>query len=368
MAILTRRDAIRFLIAVLLAAMMVGCGGKVALKPMWTRCPSNYIAYPSWSPDSTQIAYFESGLPSSEATPYIVNLVTGSKTRIAASIPEYADTPVFSPDGSQLLTSYSIDDQSHFELVTVNLHGTKHLLIGPTSDLLRRYEWSSDGDRIAVNYLVFNEPRNDLVVLDEQGELDWRLSEEHPEIINVSAMGWSPSGNQLAFAGGTTGINTVFIFTAQGDYLKQYSVPGYDIDQIQWSPNGEWIAMSVRTGDLYALNVIKSDGTEQRILGAEYKDTWVDFQWLSNSKSILIVREDKSRDDEIVALSIDGSSQTVLSIGDFVGGTFSPDGTMIAYLSVQNLVLDVYVMNVDGTDVQQITDNPGNHKCFQWPF
>ena len=52
----------------------------------------------------------------------------------------------------------------------------------------------------------------------------------------------------------------------------------------------------------------------------------------------------------------------------YVTPSWSPNGYKIAYTFGSGDSYNIWIMNSDGSNIRQITDNPGNHKCFQWPF
>ncbi len=47
-------------------------------------------------------------------------------------------------------------------------------------------------------------------------------------------------------------------------------------------------------------------------------------------------------------------------------GSYSPDGTQIAFTSTRDGFAQVYVMNVDGSDVRRLTDTPGPKETPRW--
>jgi serine/threonine protein kinase/DNA-binding SARP family transcriptional activator len=82
--------------------------------------------------------------------------------------------------------------------------------------------------------------------------------------------------------------------------------------------------------------------------------------------------------DGVIAVEQGGSIEFVDLAGDLVGSTmqpltspnswpdWSPDGSRIVYAGVGTEGFDVYVMSADGTDVEQITDQPGDEFTTAW--
>ena len=70
-------------------------------------------------------------------------------------------------------------------------------------------------------------------------------------------------------------------------------------------------------------------------------------------------------------MNADGSGQTRLTFTSGWGAgyaTFSPDGTRIAYAAPTSGDTDfqIFVMNVDGSNKTQLTNNPGNNAYPSW--
>jgi Tol biopolymer transport system component len=63
---------------------------------------------------------------------------------------------------------------------------------------------------------------------------------------------------------------------------------------------------------------------------------------------------------------------TITALSDIVDWTpvlsFSPDGSKVAFIRGDTPFPDIYMMNVDSTDLVRLTHNPGYQTCFDWPF
>jgi Tol biopolymer transport system component len=361
------------LLGVVLAAILIGCSGTIALNPMWVPCPAFTLSNLLWSPDSTQIAYLKEDPTHSSVVLMVTDPISGRSTRLMGVSHAMLETdqefivPItWLPDSSSLLTAEEAAFYD-FELFTMDSSGTKLALPEHMLSFPFEFQVSPDGSTIAVVDSLFGQPgTGDLTMLDRNGKLLWRLSENPSSTAQVwPGVAWSPDGTELAFIASFNIHQTLGIISVSGDNLQFFDAPDfYRIGSTQWSPDGNWIAFTAATDTETAFHVIQPDGSNMAMIVDEYPRGW---RWLPDSSGFIYV----APSNEVVTINRDGTARTVLSGMLNLGAeaVVSPDATMIAYLySGQYSADDLYVMNIDGTNMQHITNNPGNHKCLQWPF
>ncbi len=142
---------------------------------------------------------------------------------------------------------------------------------------------------------------------------------------------WDPSGDQLAFASDLDHVGNfygVYTFNFGSGLISTVSVQsGSQTLSPSWSPTGNRIAFaSNRDGD-YELFTINPDGSSQEKL------------------------TDNTDDDGFDGSLLPGSPL----VPDARGISWSPDGNRLAFISDRNGNLDVFVVNVDGTGLEQLT-------------
>jgi Tol biopolymer transport system component len=182
---------------------------------------------------------------------------------------------------------------------------------------------------------------------------------------------WSPDGTRLAFAPGSDGISAV---NSDGSGLTRLTTPisqnredghiaySYDASPA-WSPDGRRIAFS-RTycyydsvyegsfcdrADLYVMN---PDGTDQiDISNTPASDEWWP-DWSPDAKRIVYVLARGCC--SLSTMNADGSDVRALTYEGERQDTnpaWSPDGRQIVFSRFR----DIYVINVDGTGLAQLT-------------
>ena len=148
---------------------------------------------------------------------------------------------------------------------------------------------------------------------------------------------WTPDGQQVAFTSGIPGQSLsgeVFVVDINGEDFTQLTNFSQQEENIypallQWSPDGEWLALVLATSPADELAILKSDGSTLKRLGVE---------WLTLAESNL-------------------------------HPVWSPDSRQIAFLSNQ-LTDDgqwqIYAVDIETGDVFQLTDTPGRKTWLDW--
>jgi ABC-type sugar transport system substrate-binding protein len=124
-----------------------------------------------------------------------------------------------------------------------------------------------------------------------------------------------------------------------------------------WSPDGTKIAFASRRttlegGDQHIF-VMNADGTGIKQISPDFYADWPD--WSSDGKSIVY-----TNGQDIFVSDLSGGKSTNLTNDDMKDSQprWSPDGTMISWSSSHDdQSWDVFVMDKDGSNVKQITDN-----------
>lgn len=100
-----------------------------------------------------------------------------------------------------------------------------------------------------------------------------------------------------------------------------------------------------------------ADPTTNEIEGAEIT---------SNSK--ILFSSSRDGNSEIYIMNMDGSNQNRITNNTFYDSdaTWSPDGSKIAFTSDRDGDLEIYSMDADGSNAKRITDSPGEDNSPEW--
>ena len=267
--------------------------------------------------------------------------------------------PKWSPDGSQIL--FLSDRDSHPFPYVMNSDGSSQRPI--SQDFFTEYhveaKWSSDSQLIAA----WNESSFHIVKASDGSQL---FQKKLPTID----IAWSPDGTQLGIVSHSNNAFNISILDLNGNKIRKVTSLNDEIHLISWSPDGGKFALSISGGfgdlaDIFTLNI---DGTNLRNLTDNKGAYWLSG-WTPDGKYIL---SDGPRSPYLI--SADGSKVIQVSkqpepydpTFDDVRPRLSPDGTKIIFSYNANGQYEIYTINVDGSGLTNITENPAYDDYPDW--
>jgi Tol biopolymer transport system component len=202
---------------------------------------------------------------------------------------------------------------------------------------------------------------------------------------------WSPDGNSIAFFSDRGGNSDIFVMHADGSQVEQlthdafanlYFMKSAEDRNPSWSPDGSQIAfesgrdnqmLSYVNHDIY---VMAADGSNVKRLTNDGADEGGP-RWSPNGDLIAYAKMDYFPDQtisenpawDIFVMNADGTQQIQLTndLSNDLELSWSPDGAQIAFISDRNGPdFDIYVMNADGSNVTQLTDDSANEFGPVW--
>ena len=240
-----------------------------------------------------------------------------------------------------------------FEASTVRPDGTGRSIIAgwpldgiPTS-------WARDGSRLAIQL-----DRRDL-----NGEI-YTIAPDGTGLTRITRAlaydylpAFSPDGSRIAFARGEPPSTDLYVVDKDGGGLSRLTdLDGFEHSPI-WSPDGTRIAFvwghgDVRgfaeTGELWAVDINRLD--PELLL-----DRRVGYlAWSPDGARIAL----ELRDDATHVGVLDLATGALADLGPGFVPKWSPDGTRLTFIRDAADEVDIYVMDADGGNVVQVTDDP----------
>jgi Tol biopolymer transport system component len=183
---------------------------------------------------------------------------------------------------------------------------------------------------------------------------------------------WSPDGSKIAYASDTLGTFDIWVMNPNGGAKLPLTSDGFDNTEPTWAPDGSRIAYTSDQGpgldwDIW---VMSSNGSGKVNLTPstsgiqDYNPAW------SPDGSRIAFVSNRAGTQDIYVMNPDGSNVTNVTNNAAWGDeepVWSPDGTQIAFLSRrEGLSKNVYVMNADGSNQRQITDSSATKIGVAW--
>lgn len=266
----------------------------------------------------TEIAY----VSTRSGTPEIwVMNADGSQARQATRNRSINGFPSWSPDGNSILYMSYLFQRSPrlFRLVRAGPAKAGRLLEGldPKAAVYRGV-YDPSGQRMAV--VVSRDGAPEIYVVDADGRNPRRLTRH--QAIDVSPS-WSPDGRRIAFVSDRTGNPNLYVIHADGSQLRRLTFGGGYSTSPAWSPDGRWIAYETRVG------------------GGQF-DIWrIDPEGQGAAPIVTHPRSDESP-------------------------TWAPDSRKLAFQSRRTGRSEIFAIDLDGGNLQQLTEGGGESTAPHW--
>jgi TolB protein len=285
-----------------------------------------------------------------------------------AGIPGY---PTYSPDGGKMTFAVDYSPAYAGRLYVAKADGTSRRAISARTDPCFAPNWSPDGKRIAystgceVDFTDIFVVRRDGTArrrLTPAGYLPW---EKQPI--------WSPNGRAILYTGFVKGCPGWQLFLMDPDGRRRRPIAGDypkatdSFYAAEWSRDGKRIFF-VSNKDLFVIDV---DGTHLRRL-TPVGMTVGAFDLSPDERTLAFSGAQRSgrkiSDREILVMNIDGSDvhQLTDNSAHDADPMWSSDGRMIVFTSQRDANSEIYVMNADGSSQLNVSRNSADDISLSW--
>jgi Tol biopolymer transport system component len=295
---------------------------------------------------------------------YVVDADGGKRvlTRTAWIEPQFASPPAWSPDGRRIAFLSVRHRNEDVYVLDLGSGQTHRVTRDPAAD--REPAWSPDGRTIAFVSQRIHGPSgfsSDLYVVNADGSGERRLTYDNRA---ASYPVWSPDGRKIVFSGAgydRYGIwsHGTYVVNADGSGQRRLGPGGEDP---KWSPDGRRIAFVDGRSGTGQLNVMNADGTAKHHVARGDEPSWSpDGKKIAFLDDPAVQRSPLAKQSpEIYVVNADGTGLKRLTNNRAWDQlpVWSPDGRMIAFLSLREGNGEVYVMNADGSDQRRVSRTP----------
>lgn len=226
---------------------------------------------------------------------------------------------------------------------------------------------SPDGRQI-----VFQSNRDgdfEIFVMDIEGSNVRQLTEN---TVWDRLPAWSPDGSTIIFSSDIRNDGRFDLYAIQpdGTGLRQLYSDERGVNHARYSPDGRYIVMSVgdtQQGDMLEIGRYELESqTFDLLTSNDFKDRSPSYSPDGTTIVYLTVQnagQPVSGESAIAVMDADGSNSRILydGIGLEWGAVFSPNSALIAFTTVAASTgrEEVFVIGADGTNIQQITTEGG---------
>lgn len=181
-------------------------------------------------------------------------------------------------------------------------------------------------------------------------------------IGSLFAPTYSPDGTQIAFTAAANNTQNIWIMNSDGTNPTQLTdLEGESVDAV-WSPDGTQIVFAtekepdnVDAGMEHF--IINRDGTNLREIVADVEQIGGRSDWSPDGQWLVFYAGPRDK-TQIYLTDINGTQLYQLTDeGSNLAPTFSPDGNWIAYTSFDDGDGEIFIMRLDGSGKQQLTSN-----------
>src|SRR5579872_3015857 len=206
-------------------------------------------------------------------------------------------------------------------------------------------------------------PNNQIYVMDPDGSNPLRVTYDAASDVDPDI---SPNGKNIVFTSNQTGNNDIFVQERSGAVQNLTNNAATD-EWARWSPDGKQIVFdSNRDGGVFEIYVMNADGTGSPTQLTVPPTLGRYPSWSPDGKQIVF-----RRGIDIYTINADGSGAPVQLTSEVPPSfaqmpVWSPDGRNIAFMSFREGYCSVFLMNSDGSQQTNLTPKAAGDANASW--
>lgn len=297
---------------------------------------------------------------------YRVDPISGARVNLSNG-PGTDHHPTFSPDGC--CVAFQSDRSGHWEIYVADQRGAPAVNLTHRSENDTAPAWSPDGTRIA--FIAMDAASSVVLSL-----LDVHSGQIQPlspsDLVLLAPPVWAPDSRRIAFVANQFNsgrlISGLYVIDAETAALTIVGTHEGMLGIPSWSPDGtRLVYTSLEEGALY---IAGEDAPPQILLSGDAGGKFISLRyqdlrpaWSPDGTRVAFqAHAGAPYDFDLFVMNVDGSGLYNLtrSPGNDANPAWSPDGTRIAFQSWRDGNAEIYIMATDGSDQRRVTDTPGD--------
>ena len=346
---------------------------NLEMKTRTIQLPFKNVYRGSMSKDGNWVVFAASD-DDGKSNVYLMNLAQGQPKKVTNNSGGNIGYSVLSPDANTILFSRFNSEKNHREIVSVSSSGGDERVIVENGN---GAEWRSDGKRFLYGVIkaIQNNRRVNSCWSAKPDGSDRRIEVAdtfayHPGYR--TCFSYSPDGNSIVYTKNfSAGFTEIMIYDLNSKTNRQLTFDKQFADDPIWSPTGHIIYSSNKTGNVNLWVIPASGGDAIQLTRGSGYDVRAGFS--SDGKRFLYA-ETREGLGQIFIGNLKSGKFKQLTYDDRIRlfPTISHDGKQIAFIAQElndvSLISNVYVMDIDGSNVHRITDD-NTYKTFpSWSY
>lgn len=228
-------------------------------------------------------------------------------------------------------------------------------------------------------FSINSDGTNQILIYEETVE---RENLNSPGGLNTAK--WSPDNSKISFCSGKNGSYEIFVMNADGSNQIQLT-KNLNATFPQWSPDGSKIVFhtdkKIGSEIHHEIYVMNSDGSNQIQLTNDNSKNSYFPQWSLDGSKIIFSREPTPQnritelrntffDTEIYLMNADGTNQTNITNNSKIDDMYpnlSPDGSKVVFESFNyKSPNQIYLLNINGSGLKKLNDENTGGKSPIW--
>jgi eukaryotic-like serine/threonine-protein kinase len=320
---------------------------------------SGKVGWAAVSPDGKYVAYTASDEAGQQSL-WVRHVATTSNVQVVppAGVDAVFGSATFSPDGNYIYYIRRDKNPTGVLYQVPVLGGTSKKVL---EDVGGAIGFSPDGKRFAFTRRYASQEEDALVLANADGTGEQKLATRTFPDFFIGAAAWSPDGKTIACViGGFTGgyYRTVAaVLVADGTQKPLTSHRWYFVQRIAWLSDGSGVITSAQEqlADPYQIWQISYPEGEAHALTSDLNN-YHSASLTADSSSLVAVLSDMTSNVWVAPTGQWADARQVTSGKENAGTIWTPDGRVV-YISRASGNPDVWIMDADGRNQKQLTDD-----------
>ncbi len=200
-------------------------------------------------------------------------------------------TPRFSPN-SQKITYMSYVNRNSPRVYIFDIETGKQEIVGEFPGMTFAPRFSPDGNQIVMSYTDPEIGNSEIYILDLKTRIPNRVTNNSS--IDVSAS-FSPDGKKIVFNSDRSGRRHLYVSDNNGKNIKRISREAGSYYTPVWSPRGDMIAFTKQEGGQFYIGVMEVDGSNERMIAKSFHVEGP--TWAPNGRFLMYFKEERTAED-----------------------------------------------------------------------